>query len=99
MTTTLDQLLAEREALDQRIKELQNEARSEAIAKVRALIGDHGLTQQDLFASSSSLKAGKTSGIKVPAKYRDPETGNEWSGRGVPPVWLRGKNKADYLIV
>jgi DNA-binding protein H-NS len=98
MTTTLQQLIAERETLNQRINELQTEARSDAIAKVRAIIADHGLEQKNIFTSRSSSKSGKTSGAKVPAKYREPETGNEWSGRGIPPVWMRGKDKKDYLI-
>lgn len=98
MTTTLEQLLAERESLDQKIKELQAEARKEAINQVLSLIDRHVLKEQDLFSSGSASKTGKNSGAKVPAKYRDSETGNEWSGRGIPPVWLRGKDKKDYLI-
>jgi DNA-binding protein H-NS len=39
----------------------------------------------------------------VPVRYRDNETGNTWTGRGRPPVWLaeriqQGKTKEDYLI-
>jgi DNA-binding protein H-NS len=98
MTTTLQQLIADRDALDRQIKELQTEARLAAIAKIRAIVADHGLEQKDIFTSRSSSKSGKTSGVKVPAKYRDAETGNEWSGRGIPPVWMRGKDKKDYLI-
>ena len=98
MTTTLEQLLAERESLDQKIKELKAEARKEAITQVLSLIDRHVLKEQDLFSSGSASKTGKNSGAKVPAKYRDSETGNEWSGRGIPPVWLRGKDKKDYLI-
>ena len=98
MINSLEQLLAERDALDLRIKELQSEAHIEAISQVLSLIDRHGLNEHDLFSSSSASKAGKTSGTKVPAKYRERDTGNEWSGRGIPPVWLRGKNKSDYLI-
>lgn len=40
---------------------------------------------------------------KVSAKYRDPETGKTWSGRGMAPVWIReyekaGRKRADFLI-
>lgn len=98
MNQTLDQLIAERETLDQRIKEIQGKARSEAISKVLAIIADHDLTEQDLFTSRSSTKAGKVGTKKVAAKYRDSE-GNEWSGRGIAPKWLAGKNKEDFLIV
>jgi DNA-binding protein H-NS len=35
---------------------------------------------------------------KVAPKYKDPETGATWTGRGISPKWLAGKNKADFLI-
>lgn len=31
---------------------------------------------------------------KVSAKYRDPDSGKTWSGRGMVPVWLRELEKA-----
>ena len=31
---------------------------------------------------------------KVSAKYRDPESGKTWSGRGMAPVWMREYEKA-----
>lgn len=34
----------------------------------------------------------------VAAKYKNPETGETWSGRGRSPVWLAGKNKDDFKI-
>lgn len=34
-----------------------------------------------------------------PAKYRDPKSGAEWSGRGKPPGWLAGaKDRTRFLI-
>ncbi|MBR5950393.1 MAG: H-NS histone family protein [Actinomycetaceae bacterium] len=35
---------------------------------------------------------------KVAAKYRDPVTGQTWSGRGRTPLWLVGKDKGQFLI-
>jgi DNA-binding protein H-NS len=40
---------------------------------------------------------------KVPAKYRNPKTGDTWAGRGAQPVWMReaiksGKKPDDFLI-
>jgi DNA-binding protein H-NS len=34
-----------------------------------------------------------SAGQKVPPKYRDPNTGNVWSGRGSQPTWLRAAVK------
>lgn len=98
MSNSLQQLLAEREILDRKIKELKSESRKEAIATILSLIEIHELKEQDLFSSASSPKLKKTLTTRVPAKYRDNETGKEWSGRGLAPVWLRGKDKKNYLI-
>jgi DNA-binding protein H-NS len=36
---------------------------------------------------------GARKGSKVPPKYRDPQSGETWAGRGAQPVWLREKLK------
>ena len=41
MNNSLQQLLAERESLDQKIKELQSEGRKEAIATILSLMEQH----------------------------------------------------------
>ena len=98
MTTTLKDLLAQREALEKQISELRESEMANAIAKIHALIEEFGLTQKDIFTRTSSAKARKTSVNKVAAKYRDPVSGSEWSGRGLAPKWLKDKNREDYLI-
>ena len=97
MAISLKDLLAQREALEARITELQTAEHSEAIANVRTLIDEYGLTQEDIFPRSAR-KTPKTSSAKVAAKYRDPASGKEWSGRGLAPKWITGRNKADFLI-
>ena len=98
--TTLKELLAQREALDKQIAEVSHKARSEAVSAALALISEHGLTQQDLFggAASSVKKAKATGKAKVAAKFRDPVSGKEWSGRGLEPKWLKGKDRTQFLI-
>ncbi len=41
---------------------------------------------------------------RVPAKYRCPQTGSTWSGRGLKPQWLRvamegGRPLSDFLVI
>lgn len=100
----LKELIAQRAALDRQIADAQHQARETAIAKVRALMDEHGLTLADLSARKprASGKAGKSGG-KVPAKYRDKSTGETWSGRGLQPRWLKaalasGKKLADFAV-
>lgn len=84
----LSELLAQKAALEQQIVDAQREQRAQAIAQVRALMAEHGLTLADLGsrAAASPRKAGSG---KVAPKFRNPATGDTWSGRGLQPNWLK----------
>ena len=100
---TLQELLSQKAELDQKIEELQRASRSEAIEKIRALMEENRLSLADLSERSTSTKKAASSGSKVAAKYRNTETGETWSGRGLQPRWLRaaleqGRQLNDFLI-
>lgn len=46
----------------------------------------------------SEKQPSKLKGRVLPAKYRDPETGKTWAGRGRLPKFLQGKDKEQYRI-
>lgn len=89
MASRLNDLLAKKAELEKQIIELQREERGSAIAQVKALMAQHGLTLADLGTRSTAPASRAKSGAKVPAKYRDPSTGQTWSGRGLHPKWLK----------
>jgi DNA-binding protein H-NS len=94
----LSELLAQKAALEQQIAATQREERQAAIAQVKALMAEHGLTLADLGTRSPSKPA-----AKVAAKYRDQATGQTWSGRGLQPRWLKaalaaGKKLSDFAV-
>jgi DNA-binding protein H-NS len=92
MSSELQTLLAKRADLEQQIVELQREERSSALAQVKALMAQHGLTASDLSSVRTvGTVAPKTRGSsgKVAPKYRDPVSGKTWSGRGLHPTWLK----------
>lgn len=103
MAKLLNELLALRADLDEQIAKAQSEAKSEAIAQVKTLMAQYGLSLADIQGTpSASKRAGKT-GRKVAVKYRDKATGDTWTGRGLQPKWLRaavaaGKKPADYAV-
>ena len=102
MTNSYKELLLQREALEQAIATARAHELSEAISKARELVAEFGLTVQDVFpsgrgAAKSSNKS--SSGNKVAPKYRDPATGQSWTGRGKAPKWIEGQDRAKYLIV
>lgn len=87
-------LLQQREQLEQQIQQARKAELSEAVAKVRALVTEYDLTQEDVFPSSKP----KATRQAVAPKYRDPATGATWTGRGKPPKWIDGKDRAQYEI-
>jgi DNA-binding protein H-NS len=95
--SSLKDLLSQIETLQNQVTEVRQREVGEAIAKVRAIIAEYQLTTNDVFSSGKGKSSAKQTG-KVAPKYRDPVSGNTWSGRGLAPKWLSGKNKADYLI-
>ena len=91
--SNLSELIAQKAALEKRIAEAQNQEREAAIARIKQLMSEHGLTISDLGAKAAkapkATRAGPRKGGKVPVKYRDPASGNAWSGRGLQPKWLQ----------
>ncbi|NCT85102.1 MAG: H-NS histone family protein [Comamonadaceae bacterium] len=83
--SNLKELLAQRAALDEQISQTKERERNEAVAKVKSLMSEYGLTLADL--SMRTPKPAKVS--KVAAKYRNQATGETWSGRGLQPKWLK----------
>jgi DNA-binding protein H-NS len=102
---SLQDLLAKRAALEQEIEATQKRERQDAIAKVKALMSEYGLTVADLSGGkpAGGAKAGVTKGTKVAPKFRNAATGETWSGRGLQPNWLKaaiasGKKLSDFAI-
>ena len=99
---SLQELIAQKEALELEIERTKNKDRGDAIAKVRALMDEYGLTAADLSAKRGPKpRAGK--GKKVAAKYRNAATGDTWSGRGLQPKWLKaalgaGRKITDFAV-
>ena len=98
MTASYKELLAQREALEQAIAQARQNEISAAVAKVRELAAEFGLTAQDVFPGRSGKSVSTKAVSKVAAKYRDPATGQTWTGRGKAPKWIEGKDRAQFAI-
>jgi len=91
-------LLKEREALEQRIKDARRREISSALSRVRELIAEFDLSPQDVFPSGRAPRAASTTGAKVAPKYRNPATGQTWTGRGKPPRWIQNEDREKFAI-
>ena len=91
---TVAELLAQKAAIEKQIIDAQREEKAGAIAQVKALMAQHGLSLADLSARSTTAVRGPKAGGKVAAKYRNAATGDTWSGRGLQPKWLKAELEA-----
>lgn len=101
MTTSYKDLLKQREALEQQINEARRSELSSAVAQVRSLVAEYGLTAQDVFPAGKSAGKGtrsSTAGTKVAPKYRNPATGETWTGRGKAPKWIQNESREKFVI-
>jgi DNA-binding protein H-NS len=101
MSNSYKELLKQREALELAIATARAQELSEAISKARELVAEFGLTVQDVFPAgrgTSKSVSQSSSGNKVAPKYRDPATGQTWTGRGKAPKWIDGQDRTKYLI-
>jgi DNA-binding protein H-NS len=88
---SLQELLAQRAELEKKIADVQREERTTAINKVRQMMAEFGLTAADIAGKPTAVRipgTGKSTG-KVAAKYRNAQTGDSWTGRGLQPKWLK----------
>lgn len=109
---TLAQLENQIQELQRRADALREEKSLEAIASIRALMQEYGLTMSDLVkaglgkmrgrpAGSRNISArnGRGQGTKLPPKYRDPESGATWSGHARAPAWIKdAPDRSVFLI-
>lgn len=80
-------------------EQVKAEERQKTIDTVRVMISTYGITAKDLgLDKSPKAKSGPKPGNKVSPKYRDPQSGATWSGRGKTPRWINGTDRSQYAI-
>lgn len=94
------------DGLRQEIRDREARLHDEAVENIQTLIDQLKIKSTELrFADQPAAKKG---GVIRPVnpvapKYRNPSTGETWSGRGRTPVWMtkaieQGQKKEDFLI-
>jgi len=89
--STYQELLEQKKSLDQQIAAARKTEAKQALETVHALIAEFGFTAQQVFPWKAPVKT-------VQAKYRDPQTGATWSGRGRAPKWIEGKEREAFEV-
>lgn len=92
--------------LEQQAESLRHNEVKAVIAQLRKTIAEYGLTAAEL-GLDGGKPAPRRGRKSAPArrasagapKYRDPKTGQTWTGRGRPPTWIvDAKNRDAFLI-
>jgi DNA-binding protein H-NS len=94
------ELLAQREKLEKQIEEAKAREYAQVLDEIKQKMADYGITLAELGGSRAAAKGAKASRSRasVAPKYRDPDSGSTWSGRGKPPRWIAGKEREKFLI-
>jgi DNA-binding protein H-NS len=91
----VQQLQAQLAELDKKIKAARRIERNTALAQVRQLVTSYALTAREVFGQGYSDRAKL---FTIGAKYRNPITGETWSGRGRAPSWIVGRDRSAFQI-
>ena len=101
------------EAAEAKRRDKLEEAKAALRTEVERKAAELGVSVDDLFAQpgqrapeqrkTRGRRPRSDAGAKRTAKFRDPETGEEWSGRGRPPGWLtaqeaKGKDRKEFAV-
>lgn len=109
MSESFETLLQQADELIKRAHEIRAKEKPAAIERIKAEIAKYELTAEDLdLAPSAGNRKNKnttatTKGMVGKPKYRNPDTGQTWSGHGKRPRWYAkglasGKIDDDFLI-
>ncbi len=95
---TYKELKAQAEALLQQAEAARRAEIAAVVAEIQAKMREYGITLADLRGGPKKSK----SRAAVAAKYRNPATGESWSGRGRAPKWLademaKGRARDEFL--
>ncbi|KWE32649.1 H-NS family nucleoid-associated regulatory protein [Burkholderia territorii] len=91
--STYQELLAKRTALEAEIDAAKGAERAAALSNVLRLVNEFDISSQEIYGV-----ARRGTRRRPDPKYRDPESGATWSGRGRPPAWIDGKDRVPFEI-
>ena len=104
---TLSAIRKQIQRLEAEAERITKQEMSGAIAKIRSLMSDFGITLEHLGVTSKPIGAKRVASKKAApkraaagkARYADPKTGKTWSGFGRAPAWIAGAKDRDAFLV
>ena len=104
MTKSYKEVLRQIENLKKEAEQIRQAEIASAVAEVKTIMAEHGLTAADLgFGGKRKARGTAVPKVKV-VKYRsDTNPEDTYAGRGPLPAWLKdkmaqGRNKEDFKV-
>lgn len=79
------ELMSQIEGLKRQAEDARKQEMAGAVAKIKHIMAEYGIDPSDLFPGRGGKAKRAGSGI---VKFRDPVSGQGWSGRGRRPGWV-----------
>ena len=97
--STVQELLAQKAALDAQIKQAKAEAFAGVVAAVESLCGEHGFGLDEMASALISAHNRRTSkkASRGAPKFRHEPTGATWTGVGRRPRWFSDMSNVETL--
>ena len=87
------QLREQMASLQSQLEEARKAELPAVVAQIKSLMQEYSVTPEDLgFRTAKAARA-----APLPPKYRHPESGAEWNGKGRAPVWAKEAREAGTL--
>jgi len=94
---TYKELLSQIEQLKGQAEEARAVEVATGIAEIKQRMAELGITIDDLTGASRALR--RRAVLTGVVKYRNPQTGQTWTGKGRTPGWIRDAKDRNALMV
>ncbi|MBI0358363.1 H-NS family nucleoid-associated regulatory protein [Burkholderia oklahomensis] len=98
MASTYDELKAKLDELNKETEVARQREIAGALSKIREAILKYEIRPEHIFPNWTRLRSPDKRRGPLSPKYRNPVTGETWSGRGRSPKWMAGLPRDEFLI-
>jgi DNA-binding protein H-NS len=94
---TIEDLQRQQQEIDRKIQEKREAEKRSVIEQIVSVVNTYKIPVEELVEALGGMKV-KRKGVKAKPKYKDPATGQIWSGRGKEPAWIKGKDRKPFEL-
>ncbi len=96
---TYKELLSQIEQLKAEAEDARQAEISAGIAEIKQRMAELGITVEDLSSGKRMMMRRRAVATPGAVKFRNPQTGQTWSGKGRTPGWIRAVEDRDVFLV